>query len=67
MSTVGVEVVIDSVQERVSADFRAAAGGVVNVVVLQGDEVVGAGEVDAPVVVAVAGGGPAGCAVDVAV
>jgi hypothetical protein len=39
----------------------------VDVVPLEGDEVVGAGEVDAPVVVGVAGGGPGCCAVDVAV
>ena len=39
----------------------------VDVVSFHGDEVRGAGEVDTPVVVAVAGGGPAGDAVDVVV
>jgi hypothetical protein len=64
---VGVEVVVYGVQERVACDLGRAAGGVVDVVLLEGHEVVGTGQVDAPVVVAVAGGGPAGCAVDVAV
>jgi hypothetical protein len=64
---VGVEVVVDSVKECVTTDLGAAAGSVVDVVLLEGDKVVATGQVDSPVVVAVAGGGPTGCAVDVAV
>jgi hypothetical protein len=47
---VGVEVVVDSVEEGVAGDLGRAAGGVVDVVALHGDEVVGAGQVDSPVV-----------------
>jgi hypothetical protein len=64
---VGVEIVVHGVEQGVAADLGGAARGVVDVVLLEGHEVVGTGQVDAPVVVAVAGGGPAGCAVDVAV
>jgi hypothetical protein len=64
---VGVEVVVYGVEEGVAADFGATARGVVDVVLLKRDHVVGAGEVDSPVVKAVAGRGPAGRAVDVAV
>jgi hypothetical protein len=64
---VGVEVVVHSVEQGVAADLGGAARGVVDVVLLECDKVVGTGQVDAPVVVAVAGGRPAGCAVDVAV
>jgi hypothetical protein len=56
-----------SVQEGVALHLGGAAAGVVDVVALQGDQVVGAVQVDAPVVVAVAGGGVGGVAVDVAV
>jgi len=67
MLAVGVEVVVDGVEEGVAADLGGAAGGVVNVVTLEGHEVVGASEVYAPVVVAVTGRGPCGCTVDFAV
>lgn len=63
----GVPVVVDGVQQRVSPDLGSAPGGVVDVVALHGDHVVGAGQVDGPVVVAVAGGAPAGGAVELAV
>jgi hypothetical protein len=67
MLAVGVEVVVDGVEEGVAADLGGAAGCVVDVVFLEGHEIVGAGEVHAPVVVAVAGRGPCGCAVNFAV
>lgn len=63
----GVPVVVDCVQQRVSADLGCAAGGVVDVVPLHGDQVAGTRQVDSPVVVAVAGGAPAGVAVKLAV
>jgi hypothetical protein len=47
-----------------AAELGGAAAGVVDVVVLEGDSVACTGEVDAPVVVGVALGGPAGAAVD---
>lgn len=53
-----------SVENSVSLDLGATATGVVDVVALQGNQVAGTVEVDSPVVVAVAGGGPVGLAVD---
>lgn len=47
-----------------AAELGGTATGVVDVVVLEGDSVALAGEVDAPVVVGVALCGPAGAAVD---
>ena len=47
-----------------AAELGGAAAGVVDVVVLEGDGVALAGEVDTPVVVGVAVGGPAGATVD---
>lgn len=67
MARDGVPVVVDCVQQGVSADLGSAAGGVVDVVPLHGDQVAGAGQVDGPVMVAVAGGAPAGVAVKLAV
>lgn len=67
VAAVGVPVVVDGVEERVAADFGAAAAGVVDVVALEGYEVAGAGEVQSPVVVVVAGGGPGGGTVDLRV
>lgn len=64
MLGVGVEVVVDSVEESVTSNLGRAAGGVVDVVALEGDHVVGAGEVHAPVVVGVAGSRPGGGTVD---
>jgi hypothetical protein len=64
---VGVEVVVHGVQQRVARDLGRTARSVVDVVFLQRNKVVGASEVHAPVVVAVASRRPAGCAVDVAV
>jgi hypothetical protein len=64
---VGVEVVVHGVQQRVSCDLGRAARSMVDVVFLQRNKVVGASEVHAPVVVAIASRRPAGCAVDVAV
>lgn len=54
-------------QDGVASELGGTAGEVVDVVVLEGDLVVGAGEVQVPVVVSVAGGGPLALAVDVAV
>lgn len=62
-----VEEVVDGVEESVAGDLGATAGDSVDVVVLEGDQVVGAGEVESPVVVGVAAGGPVGGAVDLAV
>lgn len=67
VAAVGVPVVVDGVEEGVAADLGAAAAGVVDVVALHGDHVVGASEVDGPVVVTVAGGAPGGRTVDLAV
>ena len=64
VSGVGVPVVVDGVEERAGGDLGGAAGGVVDVVVGEGDLIVGACEVDGPVVVVVAGGGPGGGAVE---
>lgn len=47
---VGVEVVVDGVEQGVAGDLGAAAGRVVDVVTLEGDHVVAAGEVDEEVV-----------------
>lgn len=55
------------VQDGVTLDLGAATAGMVDVVAFQGDQVVGTVEVDGPVVVGVACGGPGGVAVDVAV
>ena len=43
VAAVGVEVVVDGVEEGVSGDFGGAARGVVDVVLLEGYEVGGAG------------------------
>lgn len=67
MTTVGVEVVVHSVQDGVSSDLGGATRCVVDVVALQRDHVVAAGEVHAPIVVGVAGGGPGSRAIDLAV
>lgn len=67
VARVGIEVVVDSVDERVSANLGGAARSVVDVVALQGDEVAGTGEVESPVVVTIAGGGPGGDTVELVV
>jgi hypothetical protein len=59
-----VPVVVGHVDGGAAAELGGAAAGVVDVVVLEGDSVACTGEVDAPVVVGVALGGPAGAAVD---
>jgi hypothetical protein len=48
-----VEVVVDGMEEGVAGDLGGAAGGVVDVVALHGDEIVGSGEIDSPVVVSI--------------
>lgn len=63
----GVPVVVNSVEEGVAADLGRATRGVVDVVPLHGDQVVGTRQVDGPVVVAVTGCAPAGVAVELAV
>lgn len=60
-------VVVDGVKQGVAGDFRGTAGRAVDVVALEGDLVLRAGEVQCPVLVAVAGGGPVRGAVDFAV
>ena len=62
-----VEVVVDGVEKSVTSDLGGAAGGVVDVVVLEGDGVGGTGEVQAPVMTAVAGSRPRGGTVDLVV
>jgi hypothetical protein len=62
-----VEEVVDSVEESVAGDLGTTAGNSVDVVVLEGDEIVGAGKVESPVVVVVAASRPAGGTVDLAV
>lgn len=64
MPRVGVEVVVDCMQQRVAVHLGRPAGRVVDVVPLHSDEVLGAREVDAPVVVVVTRGGPGGGAVE---
>ena len=59
-----VPVVVGHVHGGATAELGGATAGVVDVVVLEGDGVALAGEVDAPVVVGVALCGPAGAAVD---
>lgn len=60
MARVGIPVVVDRVEEGVAAHLGRPSRGVVDVVALEGDQVVGSGEVEGPVVVAVAGSGPRG-------
>lgn len=67
MLGVGVEVVVDGVEKGVTSDLGGAAGGVVDVVALEGDHVGAASEVHAPVVVAIAGSRPGGGTVDLVV
>lgn len=62
-----VEVVVDGVEEGVTSDLGGTAGAVEDVVVLEGDHVVGTSKVDAPVVVGVAAGGPGAGAVNLGV
>ena len=67
MSRVRVPVVVDGVQEGVTLHLGGTTTGVVDVVTLHGDEIARSIEVNAPVVVAVAGGGVVTDAVDKAV
>lgn len=60
-------VVVDGVQDGAASELGGTAREVVDVVVLEGDLVIRAGEVQVPVVVSVASGGPLALAVDVAV
>lgn len=60
-------VVVDGVEEGAASELGGTAAEVVDVVVLEGDLVVGAGEVQVPVVVAIAGGRVGGFTIDVAV
>jgi hypothetical protein len=62
-----VPVVVDGVKERIALDFGGAARGLVYVVVFEGDFVVGAVEIEGPVLVAVAGGAVVAGTVDVGV
>lgn len=64
---VGVPVVVHGVQQRVAADLGRTSRCVVHVVALERHEVRASREVQCPVVVAVAGGGPGGGAVDLGV
>lgn len=64
MTVVVVPHVVDGVEESATAEGRAAAEGLVDVVVLHGDLVVGADHLEGPVVESVAAGGVVGLAVD---
>jgi hypothetical protein len=50
---VGIKVVVDSVEEGVAGDLGGTAGRVVDIVTLEGDHVVAAGEVDQEVVLGI--------------
>jgi len=63
MAGVGIPVVVDGMEERVATDLGTAARGVVDVVTLHCDEIVGSSQVYGPVVMTVAGCGPASRAV----
>lgn len=52
------EIVVDSVKESVAANLGCTTREVVNVVVLEGNQILGSQEEDVPVVVAVAVGRP---------
>lgn len=69
MTRVRVEIVVHGVEECVALNLRRAAARVVDVVVLERDHVVGAGEVHAPVVVSAASrvGRPSAATIDIAV
>ena len=67
VAAVVVPVVVDSVQKSVALNLGATTRGVVDVVTLQSDQVAGSIEVDAPVVVAIAGSRPVAHTVDVVV
>jgi len=56
--------VVDHMDDGVASELGRAALGVVNVVVLESDCVLGAGQVNGPVVVSVTASGPLGLAVD---
>jgi hypothetical protein len=56
--------VVDYVDDGVASELGRAALGVVDVVVLESDCVLGAGQVNGPVVVGVTASGPLGLAVD---
>lgn len=56
--------VVDYVDDGVTSELGRAALGVVDVVVLEGDCVLGAGQVHGPVVVGVTASGPLGLAID---
>lgn len=64
MSNVVVPEVVDDVDDGIASELGRAALGVVDVIVLEGDCVLRAGQVHGPVVVGVAAGGPFGLAVD---
>lgn len=59
MARVGIPVIVDGMEERVTTNLGTATRGVVDVVALHGDEIVGPSEIDGPVMVTVTSGGPA--------
>lgn len=60
----GVPVIIYRVQKGIANHLWSAAGGVVDVVSFEGNEIVGAGEVEGPVVVVITCRRPGGWAVE---
>lgn len=62
-----VPVVVDGMEESVALNLGRATRGVVNVVALKGNQIVGSSEVESPVMATIASGGPAGSTINVAV
>jgi hypothetical protein len=64
VARVGVPVVVEGVPDRVKLELWRTARGVVDVVAIEGDQVVVTVAENGPVVTAIAGGGPAGLTIE---
>ena len=67
MTRVRVPVVVDGMEERIATDLGTAARGVVDVVTLHRDQIVGSGQIYGPVMMTIAGRGPARRAIELIV
>lgn len=67
MARVLIPVVVDHVDESALVHLWRSPGGVVNIVAFEGDLVVGACEIESPIVVSITRSTPAGLAVDLTV
>jgi hypothetical protein len=67
VSAVVFPVVVDGVQDGVACNLGSAAGSSMDVVALEGDGILRAGEVESPVLVLIAGGGPVGKTINLVV